>query len=396
MPKKHASKQGVSAVNLSERLEEQSKIAREEKAKTEALLSSIGEGLIATNENGNIIEVNQVALDILQYDKKELMGSWFPSKIVAVHEDGSLVDTLDRPALRVFLTGKTVNESLFYRKKHGEIIPVQVTASPVFLRNRPIGAVEIFRDISREIEVDRLKSEFISLASHQLRTPLSSINLYTHMLEDGYAGKLNEKQSNLLKVVMSSIDRMNSLITTLLNTTRVESNSIEIESSPTDLGELVKELVAGIAQRYENKKIKIKSKISEDVSLINTDRLIVGEIFNNLLSNSLKYTPNGGEVEVSLHEENSRILFCISDTGYGIPAESQPFIFTKFFRAGNIVSYDVTGTGLGLYITKVLSDKIGADIWFESKEGRGSSFFLSLPIGGNRSEEGRFKLETTE
>lgn len=394
MPSNSIRKHSITPTSLSQQLKKQSALARAEKAKSEALLASIGEGLIATNETGDIVQVNQIALDLLKYKKSELIGSWFPSKIRAVYEDGTPVDTLERPALRVFITGKPVSETLFYKRKDGDIFPVQITASPVFLRNKPIGAIEIFRDISKEIEIDKQKSEFISLASHQLRTPLSSINLYSRMLENGYAGELTKKQKELLDIVISSTDKMNNLVSTLLNISRIESNSIAIESASTDLPKLLNEIINIFKPRFSNKNIKLTHKISKNIPKINTDPLIIGEIISNLISNSLKYTPENGNVSVSLHKDANKIIFCVKDNGYGIPIESQPYIFSKFFRAENIITHDVTGTGLGLYITKVLANKIGADIWFKSEDSNGTSFYLSLTISGNHAEEGKFKLES--
>jgi PAS domain S-box-containing protein len=212
-------------VELNKKLKAQATIIREERARASALIASIGEGLIATNEVGKIIQVNQAALDILDYKRKDLIDSWMPQQIIAVHEDDSPIKSIDRPIMKVFLTGKAVTEILYYRRSDGTKIPVYITASPIFLRGRPIGAIEIFRDITKDIEADKLKSEFISLASHQLRTPLSSINIYSHMLKEEYAGRLSRSQVKLLDVVLSATSRMNSLINTLLNITRVEGTS---------------------------------------------------------------------------------------------------------------------------------------------------------------------------
>ena len=383
-----------SVEKLNRKLKRQSVIARAERAKVDALLSSIGEGLIATDENGKIVQTNKVASELLGFTKKELLGNWYPSMIIAVYQDGRPVDPLERPATKVFLTGKTVTDTLFYIDKNGNMFPVQITASPVFLKDKPIGAIEIFRDVTKELEIDKQKSEFISLASHQLRTPLSSINLYSHMLKDGYAGKLNKNQQHLLDIVLSSTDRMNSLISTLLNITRVESNSIAVQRSPVNLSDLLIELLTTFEPRIKNKKVTLKSHINRNIKPINTDKLIVGEILSNLLSNSLKYTQDGGVIDVSMRKKGESILFSVEDNGYGIPANAQSYIFTKFFRASNILEHDVTGTGLGLYITKVLAEKISGDIWFKSKEGEGSSFNFSIPIAGNNSEQGRFNLES--
>lgn len=384
---------GLTVAELKKRIKLQEATITEEKAKAEALISSIGEGIIAIDEEGKIVQINQAALDILDFNRKDLLGKWFPREVVALKEDNSLIDPLDRPAVKVFLTGRAISEGLYYRKKDGNKIPVYLTASPIFLRGKPVGVIEVFRDISKDIQSDRLKTEFISLASHQLRTPLSTINLYAHMLKDGYSGKLTKGQTDLLKVVLSASSRMNYLINTLLNITRVEGGNISITSKPTDLDELLNELLTGFKPRIADKKITLEIKIGSVVPIVTTDRVIVGEILNNLISNSIKYTPDKGKISVALYKKGNNVEFNVKDNGYGIPKDSQDNIFTKFFRASNITSHDVTGTGLGLYFTKLLADKVNGEVWFKSKENSGSSFFFTVPISGNLPKGGKFTLQ---
>ena len=139
----------------------------------EALFNSIGDGAIATDEFGKITRINPTALRILGYTEREMIGSWFPKKIIALTDNETPINLIDRPITKAFLTGRTIIEKTYYRKKNGQKIPVAVTVSPIMLANKPVGAIEVFRDITLEFEVDRMKSDFISLASHQLRTPLS-------------------------------------------------------------------------------------------------------------------------------------------------------------------------------------------------------------------------------
>lgn len=386
----------LSAAELRKIIKQQEATITEERAKAEALFSSIGEGVIALNEAGKIAQINQASLDILGFKRPDLMDKWFPGEIIALNEDGSMINPLDRPAVKVFLTGKVISEALYYRKKDGSKIPVYITASPIFLGGKPIGVIEIFRDISKDIESDRLKTEFISLASHQLRTPLSTINLYSHMLKDAYAGKLTKSQNDLLKVVLSASSRMNYLINTLLNITRVEGGNVTINSEPVNLSDLLNELLLAFKPKIASRKIILEPKIDSNIPPIATDSVIIGEIFNNLISNSIKYTPSGGTIEVSLYQKNNNsIEFYVKDNGYGIPKASQDNIFTKFFRASNITSHDVTGTGLGLYFTKLLADRVNGEVWFKSRENSGSTFFFRLPISGNVPQDGKFTLQPT-
>lgn len=359
---------------------------REQKAEAEALFSSIGDGAITTDEFGRITRVNPVAQQLLGYSEADLIGHWFPKKIVAVNADDSIINLIDRAVTRAFLTGKPVAAKMYYRRKNGTKIPVAVNSSPIILNDKPLGAIEVFRDISVEEQIDRMKSEFISLASHQLRTPLSAIKTYSHMLTDGYMGELNAEQKTALGTVVSATNRMNELISTLLNITRIESGTIAVTPKNTDLVKLIEEIMPELKLLAQRKSIKLSLKTTGKASpTIRTDSLIVKEILTNLISNAIKYTPDGGQVTLALKPRKQDVLFHVSDSGWGIPKMSQDQVFSKFFRAQNIVKRETTGTGLGLYLVKGLLDELGGKIWFESEEGGGTNFYFTLPRGGRNS-----------
>lgn len=348
-------------------------------AQADALFNSIGDGTIATDEFGKIISINPAALKILGYKKKDVLGKWFPSTIINVTEDGSQVNLIDRPITRAFLTGETVSERTYYRKGDGTTIPVFITVSPIVHNNRPIGAVEVFHDISAEYEIDRMKSEFISLASHQLRTPLSAIKTYSHMLIDGYMGDLTPEQRRSLLTIVTASNRMNELISTLLNITRIESGNIAIVPKMINLKKLVDEVIKELEHTALTKKIDIRVEVTAKKPLVRTDPLIVKEILTNLASNAIKYTPDEGTVTITISSRAKQMLLRVDDTGVGIPEEVQEQIFTKFFRAPNVVKRETSGTGLGLYLVRGLAEQLGGRVWFESKEDKGSSFYFSIP-----------------
>lgn len=357
--------------------------AHEHKAEAEALFNSIGDGAISTDEFGKITRVNPAAEQLLGFAQSELIGKWFPKIIVAVTFDDQQINLLDRPITKAFLLGKPVAEKTFYRKKDGQKIAVSVNASPILLKGKPLGAIEVFRDITFEEEVDRMKSEFISLASHQLRTPLSAIKTYTHMLHDGYMGKLTTAQKKSLATIINATDRMNELISTLLNVTRIESGKIAVNFKSVNLDKLIEDVTRELALVASNKSIKLTHHTKGKASTtIKTDGLIVKEVMTNLLSNALKYTPDSGKVEVVLNPKRDDVVVEVHDSGWGIPKYSHDQIFSKFFRAPNIVERETTGTGLGLYLVKGLLDTLGGDIWFESDESKGTTFYFSLPRDG--------------
>ena len=355
-------------------------LSSEKQAEANAIFNSIGDGAIATDEFGRITRVNPVALKLLQYTESELLGEWFPKIVVAMELNGKVLNLIDRPITRAFLTGQPVAAKLFYRRKDGQPLPVSINVSPILLNGKPLGAIELFRDITVEEEIDRMKSEFISLASHQLRTPLSAIKTYSHMLVDGYMGKITPTQKKALHTIISATNRMNELISTLLNITRIESGSIAATPKVLKVDRVVEEVLKELALMAADKSIATSLKVSGKGSTsIKTDNLILKEILTNLISNGIKYTPEGGRIDVTVKPRLADVLISITDTGWGIPKDVQNQIFSKFFRAHNIVRRETTGTGLGLYLVRGLIDILGGRIWFKSAEQAGTTFTFVLP-----------------
>ena len=349
-------------------------------AAAEALFASIGDGAIATDEFGKITQVNRVAQHILGFREHELVGKWFPKQIVALNTEGIPVNLIDRPITKAFLTGIPISEKMHYRRKNGLSIPVSISVSPILLDGKPIGAIEVFRDITLEQEIDRMKSEFISLASHQLRTPLSAIKTYSHMLVDGYMGEVTPSQKKSLRTIISATNRMNELISTLLNITRIESGTIAVTPKILQMDKIADEVLKELSLMAIDKCIELDLVRKGKASMsIKTDSLILKEIITNLVSNAIKYTPDNGSVTVIVQPRSQDIIVSVVDTGWGIPKYAQDQIFSKFFRAHNIVKRETTGTGLGLYLVKGLLDRLGGKVWFTSVEGSGTTFSFSLP-----------------
>jgi PAS domain S-box-containing protein len=351
----------------------------EVRAESEALFSSIGEGAVATDEFGHITRINPKALDILGLNYKEVIGQWFPRVVRIIKPDGSTLPLIERPIVRMFLSGKPVTEKVIYVTKDGKPIPVSVTVSPIIYDNRPVGAVQVFRDVTLENEVDRMKSEFISLASHQLRTPLSTIQTYAHMLDDDYMGETNADQQRALHTIIAATNTMNELIAMLLNIARIESGSIAINSKRLDVNAIIEDIVKQLQHTAHSKNVALAFHPLQQPVLLVADHLIVKEILLNLLGNAIKYTPSDGKVTISVQQRNNDVLFTIQDNGIGIPKQSQDKIFGKFFRAYNVVRQETTGTGLGLYVVKGLVSTLNGTVWFKSEEGEGTVFYVALP-----------------
>lgn len=353
----------------------------EQRAEIEALFTSIGEGAISTDEFGKITRVNPKARQILGFTEKELIGEWFPKKIIAVNDQDQKMNLIDRPITKAFLSGRTISEKCIYRTKKGKIVPVYLSVSPILIDSKPLGAIEVFRDISLEEEVDRMKSEFISLASHQLRTPLSAIKTYSHMLVEGYMGEVSPEQQKSLNTIITATNRMNELISTLLNITRMESGTIRVSLKDVNVKDLVASVVQEVSLLAAERSIQVKSNVASAVSTnMRSDPLLLKEILINLMTNGIKYTPEKGGLTISAKKSTNSVTFCVSDSGWGIPEDVQDQIFSKFFRAQNIVKRETTGTGLGLYLVKGLVEALDGKIWFESKPKLGTKFFVKIPL----------------
>ena len=351
-----------------------------QRALTEVLFNSIGDGAVTTDEYGRITRINPIAQNIIGYSEEEALGMWFPKLFSAYDDDGKAIPLVERPVTRAFVSGDIISEKIQYKTKNGRLVPISMTISPIMVKDQPVGCIEIFRDITKEYEIDKMKSDFISLASHQLRTPLSAIKTYAHMLLDGFMGPLNKPQEKSLKTIVSATNRMNETISTLLNITRIESGSVAVARKPVDVTQIAEDVINEHRLAATEKKIKIIfSKPKQSIKII-SDSVVLKEILSNLVSNGIKYTPEGGKVTMDVKTAGKQVVLSISDTGVGIPKDSSESVFTKFFRADNVIKQETSGTGLGLYLVKGLVMELGGEVWFESSEGEGSTFYVALPL----------------
>jgi len=232
--------------------------------------------------------------------------------------------------------------------------------------------------------LDDAKSEFLSIASHQLRTPTTIIKGYISMMQEGSFGKLSKNISDSLDKVYIATERLLNLIENLLDISRIESGRLEFDIKPLDLSKLADELKTEFEKKAQDKKLKLLVSYPSDLPMVNTDASKIKEVASNLVDNAIKYTPKG-EVSIELHQEGTSVVFCVSDTGIGIAVEDLSRLFNKFVRGSNMSTTHPEGTGLGLYFARVVIENLGGRIWVESVgKGRGSKFCFSLPLADKR------------
>lgn len=365
-----------------------------EKQRDEILLESMGEGMIALDEKGAVVLINSNAIHMLNLKDKETAG--LPVyKVFDLYETAGKkpLSAHDRPELMALRGKKPQSDVFSFQIKDEKPLLLHVNASPVLINGITAGAIVILRDVTREREVDRMKTEFISLASHQLRTPLSAIKWFTEMLLAGDAGKLKPEQQEFAQNIYDSSERMIQLVSSLLNISRIESGRIIIDPRPTDLRELINGIVNDLKAKTEEKQQTLIISVHKELPKIKLDPRLIGQVYLNLLTNAIKYTPQGGEITVFVSRKDGEIVSQITDNGYGIPKAEQGKVFQKFFRAENAVKVETDGTGLGLYLIKAVIESSGGKIWFESAEGEGTTFWFSLPVSGMKAKAGEVTLD---
>lgn len=342
--------------------------------------------IVITDSDGIIIYANKAVKKITGYDPEEIINK----KAGAKNLWGGLMPKSFYKKMWHIIKDekKTFYGEITNKRKNGEKYISAVSVSPVLDdRGELVYFVGIERDVTKEKEIDKAKTEFVSLASHQLRTPLSAINWYTEMLLNGDAGKITKKQKSFLEEVYKGNKRMIELVNALLNVSRLEMGTLAISLEKLKITEIAKEILKEISILAKSRKIELSVNLDDSIPEIDLDKNLIGIVLQNLLSNAVKYTPEKGKVFFDIKQDDKNIIITIKDNGYGIPKEQQDKIFEKLFRAKNVTEKDSVGTGLGLYIVKTIIDNTGGSINFESEENKGTIFNIQFPVFGMKQKE---------
>ncbi len=241
-------------------------------------------------------------------------------------------------------------------------------------------AVIITRSFERLAEASRLKSEFISIVSHQLRSPLSNLKWTIELIMSGKLGKIEEKQTEYFKIIKENSSRMHELISDLLTVSRIESAKLPFKKQEFSMEELTKTLINEYKTLASATNVKVILVNDKNLPKAFSDPSRIKLVMENLLDNAIRYTKEKGKVEINLSQKNNNILFSIKDNGVGVPEKDQKYIFQKFFRSENILRHQTKGSGLGLYISREIVKRAKGKIGFDSKEGKGSTFWFAIPI----------------
>ncbi|NKQ39172.1 MAG: cell wall metabolism sensor histidine kinase WalK [Methanosarcinales archaeon] len=363
-------KKNAALINLLEDAEKSRERAIEEKRKTEAIISNFTDGLLFFDNQGYLKIFNPQAEIFFEVKAIEVLEkkTFFLKSISSLKV---LIDFLETKQERIFREEIEINENLI----------LEISSLPILGKEgKRAGILLILHDVTREKQVQKMKTEFVSIAAHQLRTPLSAIKWTLKMLLDGDLGPLNKEQIEFVNKNYISNERMISLINDLLNVTRIEEGRYLYSKQLIDFYDLIHETVNTFEEEFKKKKIKISfQKAEEKIPLIKVDVEKMQLAVHNLIDNAIRYTSSEGKIIISLKLIDQNIEFSIQDTGIGIPKNQEEKIFTKFFRGINIMKIDTEGTGLGLFITKNIIEAHDGKIWFESEENKGTTFYFTLP-----------------
>ena len=369
-----------------------------ERIKFKLAVDNSAEQIVITDTEGIVLYANKAMETITGYTQKEAVG-----KKSGTLWSSPMPKEYYQHMWRVIKTDKRIFHSqIKNRRKNGTLYDADISISPVIdpQTKNLLFFVGMERDITKEKEIDRAKSEFVSLVSHQLRTPATNINWFLGMLLSGEVGALNKKQKEYFDEVYQNNQRMIVMINTFLNISRIRLGTFLIRTQPADISLLIKNALEENKINIQQKRLNITEKYPQVPIVASIDKKLFDIVFQNIISNAIKYTQFNGTLltELLIKRKGEKIagqeitedsfVIAVSDNGYGIPENQYDKIFTRFFRADNVKITDTDGSGLGLYFAKLIMDQINGHIWFTSVINKGTVFYVAFPLSGMKNREG--------
>jgi|GEM_PF-1977028 len=363
--------------------------------RSNAIIAAMGEGLLVVDTDRKIILVNKKAEDILGVPIPQLTGKPFGRVISFEYEDKRKNTDID-PLSDLFEKHMSVyfkmTDGIVLKTEKGQAFPVELVLTPLKgAELETIGAIMVFRNITKQKHLDEAKSNFIAIASHQLRTPLTSIRWYAEMMTSKNFGDLNKEQDEFMAKIYKGSLRLNDIIKVLLSLAQSESKGLgDLDMQLLDFEEVCKESVNMFEEVVRRKDLKITIHAAPYDKEIYFDRLLLHQVIDNMVSNAVNYSEKGGQIELSVAYTETEIVVSVKDDGIGIPKQQQGDIFTRFFRADNARVHVADGSGLGLTFARSLVEGWKGKIWFESpiawtnQKGEtrmaGSAFYFNVPF----------------
>ena len=351
-----------------------------------AILDAVDDGVLAVDQKGNILAINPAAEQITGWSGSDAAGLVFNSVLKITNNDGTEMLDISNPVNRVLRTNENfTTRDLFIKTQSGKITPIFLAVNSIGGSNS--GVVVVFRDISKELSDNREQAEFISTASHEMRTPVASIEGYLGLALNPATATIDARAKSFLEKAHENTQHLGQLFQDLLDITKAEDGRLKNEPIVLDATEFARDIWEGLKPKAEKKGLEYVfmpdhnatgEKTIMPVFFIHADRDHLHEVLNNLFENAIKYTPSG-TVAVNVTGDNDSVQISIKDSGIGIPAEDLPHLFQKFYRVDNSETREINGTGLGLFLSRKLTESIGGKLTVESEYKKGSVFTVKLP-----------------
>lgn len=345
-----------------------------ERDNVRSILNSLEDGIIMLDERHRILLMNPIARDLLRlyddFSEDQLKVEYFPNSFMPLIK-----------VLREHTNAKRLGQEVHIVDGQNQLF-MQVDSIPIYTSDGTIFSwVKVLNDVTREKQIDEMKSDFISIAAHQLRTPLSGLKWFFKIMLEGDAGEINEKQEDLLEKAYARNNEVIEIVNNLLDVSEIEEGRVPYEFVESSLTKLIEDIVRTARIDAERKGITVAfQKPTEELPKVSLDKQKMRMALQNLIHNAVKYSPENTTVQLTATMKNNRYYLTVADQGIGIPQAVQAKIFSKFFRAKNAKEKETTGSGLGLYIVKNIIQKHRGQIWFNSVEDQGTTFFISLPV----------------
>ena len=370
--------------------------------KSDVVINAIDDGVLAISKDGNIELINPSAQQIIGWDQGDALGLNWKSVLKLVTSDGKDVEDLENPIAQSLSKNQpTHNDKLFLLTSSEKRILVSIVSSPVGTEGE--GVIVVFRDITKEKAEEREQAEFISTASHEMRTPVASIEGYLGLALNPATAHIDEKARDFITKAHESAQHLGRLFQDLLDISKVEDGRMKNNPKIINVNEFLKDIFDGLATKANEKQLNYifmpdiidegKEKSLQPIFYANIDPDHFREVVSNLIENAIKYTPSG-EVVVNVTGDDKQISISVKDSGIGIPAEDIPHLFQKFYRVDNSDTREIGGTGLGLYLSRRLAEAMSGNLRVESKYKEGSTFYLEIPRMS--SSEAKQRLESAE
>lgn len=349
----------------------------ESKSRLRVLVNRLTEGVLTTDNNKLIVQANPAFLHIIGYHGEDVIGR----NVTEIIECKEILDAIDRTLAMTPETFAEITSELALQDASGEKF---YSSRCVPFRSRAgnnLGTITVLHDITALKKINQMKSDFVSMVSHEIRSPMNSLLMQLKIIMDGLAGEVTEKQQEILGRASEKIMNLNNLVTELLDLSRIESGLIAHEKEMVDMTLLLKDQQKFHAPYGDKNNISIKLELADNLPPILANQQNIEEIFSNLITNAIKYSPGDSSIVISAEPENEYLKIKVKDNGFGMETEDLKNIFGRFYRVKNAETRKIQGTGLGLSIVKSIVESHHGSITVESEPGKGSTFTICLSIG---------------